>query len=381
MSSLTIGDAVPWFTVFTDANTKYHFDTMGGLPIILYFFDEVEQSGALAVLSGFQAQQTTLLQLEAVFFAVGVGRPRPDLRDRLPDSAVYRLLWDPEGKASRQCGYDVSQNSQTQLSSILWVLDQRLRVQHIFTVAPETATQTVKAAIAAVQSLPPLPTGNAMRQAPVLFIPGVFEPEFCQQLIALLQNYGSQQTGVLEEQQNGQAMNVALDTLKRRHDLPLEKAGREWVDQLIERVIRRVRPEIEKAFQYSVSSFERPVVACYDAASQGFFGRHRDNMSVEGAKRRFAMTINLNTGDYEGGCLQFPEYGQQLFSPAMGEAVIFGCSIMHEVTPVTQGQRFAFLLFFNEPDLKPQAVTASPQKASKSTVKKSKRSKSGRGFQ
>jgi predicted 2-oxoglutarate/Fe(II)-dependent dioxygenase YbiX len=65
------------------------------------------------------------------------------------------------------------------------------------------------------------------------------------------------------------------------------------------------------------------------------------------------MTINLNTGEYTGGCLRFPEYGSRLYRPQVGEAVIFSCSLLHEVTPVSTGKRFALLSFFyNDEDAK-----------------------------
>jgi predicted 2-oxoglutarate/Fe(II)-dependent dioxygenase YbiX len=94
-------------------------------------------------------------------------------------------------------------------------------------------------------------------------------------------------------------------------------------------------------------------VACYEAHNQGFFNRHRDNTTKGTAHRRFAMTLNLNTGEYDGGCLWFPEYGSQLYRPDIGEAVIFSCSLLHEATPVTNGRRFALLSFFyNDEDAK-----------------------------
>ncbi|MEO1298555.1 MAG: 2OG-Fe(II) oxygenase [Cyanobacteria bacterium J06636_16] len=376
MGLFSVGDAVPWFTAASVENPKYHFDTLAGQPIVLYFFHAPETAEALAVLEDFHRQQARLAQGGTLFVAVGLCAVDAAISDRFPNSSNYLLLWDPDGRVRRQCGYEAKQTQQAWATLPLWVLDQRLRVNQIFSVSPETVDQAVEGAIAAVNILPAIPSGAAVRQAPVLFIPGVFEPDFCQQLITLLNTHGSTETGVLEEQQDGKSFNVAATSLKRRRDLALEKAGMEWIHQLTERVIRRIKPEIEKAFQYSIGSFERPVVACYDAVNQGFFGRHRDNMTVEGAKRRFAMTINLNTGDYEGGCLQFPEYGDQLFSPAIGEAVIFSCSLMHQVTPVTQGKRYAFLLFFNEPERKPQSQIASPSPAGS---KKRKR-KSGVGF-
>ena len=57
-----------------------------------------------------------------------------------------------------------------------------------------------------------------------------------------------------------------------------------------------------------------------------------------------AVSINLNA-DYEGGDLRFPEYGSRTYRPPPGGAVVFSCSILHEATAVTRGERFAFLPF------------------------------------
>jgi predicted 2-oxoglutarate/Fe(II)-dependent dioxygenase YbiX len=58
----------------------------------------------------------------------------------------------------------------------------------------------------------------------------------------------------------------------------------------------------------------------------------------------FALTINLNDG-YGGGDLVFPEYGRKTYRAAIGEAIVFSCSLLHEVTPVTRDRRYAFLSF------------------------------------
>ncbi|MEE2619026.1 MAG: 2OG-Fe(II) oxygenase, partial [Candidatus Poribacteria bacterium] len=62
------------------------------------------------------------------------------------------------------------------------------------------------------------------------------------------------------------------------------------------------------------------------------------------AHRRFAMSLNLNQG-YKGGYLRFPEFGSNLYQPEVGEALVFSCSHLHEVTEVTKGRRFALLSF------------------------------------
>ena len=63
------------------------------------------------------------------------------------------------------------------------------------------------------------------------------------------------------------------------------------------------------------------------------------------AHRRFAVSINLNAEEFEGGDLRFPEFGPRTYRPPTGGAVVFSCSLLHEATPVTQGRRYAFLPF------------------------------------
>jgi predicted 2-oxoglutarate/Fe(II)-dependent dioxygenase YbiX len=81
------------------------------------------------------------------------------------------------------------------------------------------------------------------------------------------------------------------------------------------------------------------------AAEGGFFRAHRDNTTKGTAHRRFAVTINLNTGEYEGGVLRFPEFGRQTYEAPAGGAIVFSCSLLHEAKPVTRGVRYAFLPF------------------------------------
>jgi len=57
------------------------------------------------------------------------------------------------------------------------------------------------------------------------------------------------------------------------------------------------------------------------------------------------VTLNLNSGEYQGGALRFPEFGPQVYQPPTGGAIVFSCSLLHEATPVTQGRRYAFLPF------------------------------------
>jgi predicted 2-oxoglutarate/Fe(II)-dependent dioxygenase YbiX len=100
-----------------------------------------------------------------------------------------------------------------------------------------------------------------------------------------------------------------------------------------------------KAFHFQGFWFEPFIVMGYDAGRADFFRPHRDNLIPALANRRFALTLNLNTDDYEGGDLRFPEYGDEVYGAPAGGAVVFSCSLLHEALPVTRGRRFALLSF------------------------------------
>jgi predicted 2-oxoglutarate/Fe(II)-dependent dioxygenase YbiX len=105
-----------------------------------------------------------------------------------------------------------------------------------------------------------------------------------------------------------------------------------------------VVPEIEKAYQFRASRMERFIIGCYTAEDGGHFRRHRDNTTKGTAHRRFAVSVNLND-DFDGGEVSFPEYGSRRFKPPPGGAIVFSCSLLHAVSKVTSGRRYAFLPF------------------------------------
>ena len=74
------------------------------------------------------------------------------------------------------------------------------------------------------------------------------------------------------------------------------------------------------------------------------YTRQTNNLSPATAHRRFGLTVNLNVG-FEGGELRFPEYGPDLYCPPVGAAILFSSSLLHEVLPVTSGERFSLLSF------------------------------------
>jgi predicted 2-oxoglutarate/Fe(II)-dependent dioxygenase YbiX len=163
-------------------------------------------------------------------------------------------------------------------------------------------------------------------------------------LIAAYRRQGGAPSGIMR--QIGDKTHLVMnDAFKKRSDVliadePLRKA-------VVDRLTRRLVPQIKKVFNFNATRIERYLVASYNAETGGYFRPHRDNTTVATQHRRFAVSINLND-DYEGGDLRFPEFGQRTWRPPPGGACVFSCSILHEATAVTRGERFAFLPFMHD---------------------------------
>jgi predicted 2-oxoglutarate/Fe(II)-dependent dioxygenase YbiX len=171
----------------------------------------------------------------------------------------------------------------------------------------------------------------------VLILPNVLEPDLCRRLIDLYDSQGGSDSGV---HRGGQG--VMHKAFKSRKDCAIEEKG--LLDLLTQRLLRRVTPELEKLFFCKAHYIERFLIGCYAAEEGGHFGPHRDNRPGLTAHRRFAVSVNLND-DFEGGEVAFPEYSTQGYKAPAGWAVVFPCAILHRVTPVTAGARYAFLPF------------------------------------
>lgn len=206
------------------------------------------------------------------------------------------------------------------------VLDQRLRVLAVL----DDETRVPEVLRAPLEDTPP----------PILVVPRVFEPGFCARLVAEYDRVGGVDSGFVSTDEHGRTVPVVDHGHKRRSDLVLTdpelRAG------MKARIERRLLPELRRAFQYTATRIERYLVACYDAT--GHFGPHRDNTTKGTAHRRFAVTINLNTG-YTGGDLRFPEFGLRTHRAPLGGTIVFSCSLLHEATPVTEGRRYCTVPF------------------------------------
>lgn len=222
------------------------------------------------------------------------------------------------------------------------VLDRNLRVLASLRLDGEPAAGRLATLLR--QAAAETPAGTVTAQAPVLFVPRVLEAGLCEGLRQLWDGAHAD-TGV-ERSAGGRREEVLAAESKRRRDHVVEEAD---LQRLLTRTLgRRLLPEVRRVFAFGADRFEGFKIACYEASTSGFFAPHRDNLSPATAHRRFALSLNLNDA-YDGGELRFPEYGDSLYRPAAGEALVFSCAMLHEVVPVTRGRRFALLSFLFGP--------------------------------
>jgi predicted 2-oxoglutarate/Fe(II)-dependent dioxygenase YbiX len=255
-----------------------------------------------------------------------------------------RHFWDFDGAVSRLYGalpLEAEPGAASVPARQLWVvLDPTLRVRAVI---PFRADGSDRAELFALLERLPEPARFAGFEVPppVLVLPDVFEPELCARLIGLYDASGGAETGFMREV-DGRTVGVLDRSHKSRRDYTLEDPA--LIREVQGRIVRRVVPEILKVHQFKVTRMERYLVGCYAAEDGGHFRAHRDNTTKGTAHRRFAVSVNLNA-EFEGGEVSFPEYGPRRFKPPPGGAVVFSCSLLHAVSRVTRGRRYAFLPF------------------------------------
>jgi len=322
------GEPAPLFTAPSHVNPEFAFGSLGGRYVLLAFLPPPgpEREAALAPVRA----RLDAFDDQHLFFGV------------LPDCASYEatgerlpLRWflDEHGRIARLYGMVDAEGA---LQPGWVVIDPSLRVMSI---RPLSDGGEVVERFAAFGS-PDHHAGVALH-APVLIVPRIFEPSLCEALIEMYRREGGRVSGVMRER-DGRTFGV-VDDFKRRQDVSLSEGPLKEHVRL--RLMRRLVPEITKAFSFKVTRVERWTVACYSAETGGYFRAHRDNGTPGTAHRKFACSINLNDG-FEGGELVFPEFGWRRYKPPPGGAVVFGCGLLHEVFPVTKGERFAYLPFF-----------------------------------
>jgi predicted 2-oxoglutarate/Fe(II)-dependent dioxygenase YbiX/peroxiredoxin len=336
-SELSAGDPSPWFWQRTRRNTRFPFHLAAGRHVVLCFYGSAQDPQGSAAIEAVLARPELFNGERASFFGVSISA-EDEASGRFDDVEHF---WDFDGSACRMYGAlprdgDVSMTS---FRRMWFVLDPMLRIVSVVPFSDDGSD--VAAVMEEVQARTAAESSLSFANAPVLTLPHVFEPAFCDDLVDLFRRHGGRETGVMREI-DGRTVVVQDITHKRREDYLIEDTN--VIKQLHLRFSRRILPMMTRAFQINMTRMERYIVSRYSAEQGGHFGPHRDNLTKGTAHRKFAASVNLNE-DFSGGEVMFPEFGSRLYKPPKGGVVIFSCSLLHCVSKVSRGERFAFLPF------------------------------------
>ncbi len=332
---LSPGDAAPFCYGLTGPGDFYSFQAQAGRPVVAILAPALGSPAATRLAARFADH------LEA-FSAHGADVIL--MVNQEPVSVCQSWLANPgrvtvvAGNADffRQCGFEQDQ-------PLVLVLDRNVRViERLQSLDPAAI---VNAALGSVAALPAEEPRDILQPAPVLMIPNLIDRDFCRELIER-HDSGHFDSGFATADAAGAAQYKVDHRKKKRRDHLIEDDDPLHA-RLLDALVRRCVPEIKKAFQVDIAHFDRFLVARYDDDG-GRFRRHRDNGHESLAFRQFAISLNLNSEDYDGGCLLFPEYNSHRYRPATGAGLVFSASLLHEATPTTRGSRYVALTFMHD---------------------------------
>ena len=342
------GELARSFTAVTDGIPNYTLDVAAGRLIVLMMFGTLSAEICSEALKVAMRKDRLFNDHDACFFGVTFDPDDRNLRSLVNADFGVRYLWDFDRKAFEKYGLIRNGN----LVPAIFLIDRDFRI-----LMAENITETDKVMKRLEAELSALKGKEAEATAPVLVLPHVFEPDFCQTLLDYFHAHEPAESGFAAHVQ-GKTINVINKTLKRRQDVTIEDEA--LVQAVKGRLEARLFPMIKRAFGWQATRIERYLICRYSCEDHGFFLAHRDDVVPGAEHRRFAVSVNLNTGQYEGGTVRFPEFGRREYAAPKGGAAVFCTNLLHEVLPVTSGDRFTLVPFlFDEEGEKVRLATLS----------------------
>jgi peroxiredoxin len=337
---LAVGDIAPPCVLATRGGTRVDLrsDAIAGYPVVLHFCDARDAATARDALAAFGALGAAALDAGAHVYAVTTGEPAA--RDAEDASGLQPPpLLDRDGAVTRAYVGGAPGAGTTV------VVGPNQHVSAVYTSVPAAQQAAEVRAHLAALAAQRQSTAMSSPHPPVLMVPDVLSGAECRQLVSVFDQRG--RTFI--------APGPGIDYIGTDYKMRIPEHGRRdrvdhWIVDadttalLHHRIEHRLLPEIAKAFQYRITRWERLRIGCYEGERGGKLHGHRDNVEPT-PYRRFAMSINLNVDEYDGGELRFPEFGDQRYRPRDGMALVFSSSLLHEALHVTRGRRLVLLAF------------------------------------
>ncbi len=331
MLNLSFGDRAPVIVGATSTGVFYSADAQAGRPALF------------ACLGGLGPDPELVRDL--VRQGEGLKARGVDLLMLAPQSAAFADAISSVEGAEHRVIYTADSSGLERFTlagrPALLAIDRSGRIAHLAALLPGADLLHLADALA-----PRFQTDAPRRcstSAPALILPNILSPETCR---ALIDHFEASPHGpglMASMARDGGAEAKLDESKKRRRDIELT-ADAPLHAEVVAALASRISPEIKRAFQADIVFADRILIARYDDDG-GFFKRHRDNVAPHVAFREFAVSLNLNTDDYEGGELLFPEFDDHRYAPPAGGAVVFSASVLHEAAEVTRGSRYVLLTF------------------------------------
>ncbi len=333
---LAAGDRAPFFYGMGPAQAFRSSEDQAGRACVMVLSGRLPPDAVLPIVCALSARADAFAALDADMLVLVSAANLAWLRVKRP-APMPDMIHCPTSEAFEQAGLDDA-------GPVVLVVDRGQRiVARLDAAAPEEA---VTSALAALAALPHDAPATLNCPAPVLMVSNLFDPGFRRRLIATF-DAGRQTTGAMASVDlEGRTVNRVDEGKKHRRDVELDPSSALHAE-VLDLLDRRLLPEMRRAFHVEIAHIDRVLIARYDETG-GYFRRHRDNTAPHVAYRQFALSVNLNTGDYEGGELIFPEYGAHRYSPPAGGSLVFSGSLLHEALPIRRGQRYVLLTFLHD---------------------------------
>jgi predicted 2-oxoglutarate/Fe(II)-dependent dioxygenase YbiX len=329
--------------------TFYSSEEQYGRPAVLIMAGADRVPGLGAVIDGFVSRRESFVSRNADVMVLLDDDPL-----RLGQAQRAQIRTIDCGQFLTRCGVGAG-------DSLLVVLDRNLRVA--LRSDPAACPDAAAACLECLDDLPCETPGMMSQPAPVIVLPNLLPRALCRSLIERFERSPVIDGEVARTDADGNIRSVVDHGKKCRRDMPIGPED-DLHQMLRDILLRRCAPEIAKAFQAHVSHTDRILVSRYDTRA-GWFRRHRDNTAENVAFRQFALSLNLNTEDYDGGHLLFPEYNDHRYSPPTGGGLIFSTAVLHEAAPVTFGSRYVLLTFLHSDEAEVRRLNCLARAASR----------------
>lgn len=335
---LEIGDFIPPFAMHDDGGKKREINLFAGRPCILCFLPHLKED-YMAAFSKLYREKMAEIQSYNPWVVLISTLPETQIADFKAKHQIEQgILLDKNSALARAFG--VGDGIAKSPLSIILSANQQI-VTYCNDPKPENHIQDMIQKLKFISDTARQYKFTLPAFAPIMMVPDALSPQQIEHVIDYWKK-GAQYGGTIGD---GKEAKVNLSG-KRRIDVDV--IDRDFLAYMDAVYSKRLFPEIRKVFALDVKYRDRYKIGCYKSDDQGYYNQHRDTSVPSLSHRRVSVSLILNDA-YEGGYLEFPEYGPhaRFKAPKAGTALCFPSTLLHKVTPVTAGERFIMVSFFH----------------------------------